>query len=101
MRTEFDCLSKEYVAAPITELTGIDVTLDVVQVALTSTRSSVGAVWITGNWVMIGGRACAEGLYGPGAPGGAVAPGRYWFKAKVTDNPEIPILTSPNQVTFF
>jgi hypothetical protein len=101
MRTEIDSTSKEYVGAPVTEATGIDVTADSVQLAFTATRSSAGAVWTAGEWKTINGRAWAVVLVGPGSPRGPLEAGRYWVKVKVTDNPEIPVLTAPNQITVY
>jgi hypothetical protein len=101
MRTEIDSTSKEYVGAPITEKTGIDVTADVVELAFTATRLSAGAVWTPGTWETIDGRPWAVTVIGPGSDYGPLAVGRYWVKVRVTDSPEIPVLTSPNQITIY
>lgn len=101
MRTEIDSTSKEYVGAPITEVSGIDVTGDLIELAFTATRSSSGAVWTPGVWKTIGGRPWAVALVGPGSTHGALPAGRYWVKVRVIDSPEVPVLTSPNQITIY
>lgn len=101
LRDEIDSTSKEYVGAPIREGSGINILVDPIEVALTTTKSSVGAEWTPGIWKLIDGASCALALFGPDTSFGPVPAGRYWVKVRVTDSPEKPVLTSPNQVTFY
>lgn len=48
LRDEIDSASLEYIGAPIREGSGINIMVDPVEVALTATRSSVGAAWTSG-----------------------------------------------------
>lgn len=100
MRTRIRASSKEYVGAPITEDSGIDPTVDVVELSLT-VGDAEPTVWTTGVWQTIRGRPWALVLIGPGSTIGTLPVGRYWVNVKVTDNPEIPVLTAPNQITIY
>lgn len=102
MRTRLSVGSKEYVGAPIRELTGIDFTALPVELAFTATveeADDVGTVWTPGEWKTVQGSKWAVTLIGPGSPRGALTPGRYWLHFRPAGNPEVPILTSPTQIT--
>lgn len=100
MRTRIRATSKDYVGAPITEETGIDVTADVVELSFT-VGDQEPTVWTPGVWKTVRGRPWAVALIGPGSSLGALPPGRYWINVRVTDNPEVPVLTSPNTITIY
>ena len=100
MTDKISIASKIYVRMPITEQTGLDPTSDPLQMGLTASELVPPAMWTTGLWVPIGGRPWGELLVGPGSTYGPVAAGRYWLAARVTDNPEIPVLFSTNQLVF-
>lgn len=102
MRDRISTLSKDYVGAPIgarSAAGAVDPSLLPVQLAYTSAGNPT--TWTTGEWELIDGQYWAVALVGPGSDIGVLAPGRYWVWAKVTGNPEIPVLKSPNQITVF
>lgn len=99
MRTRIRASSRDYIGAPITEATGINPTTDVVELAFT-VDDAAPTVWTVGVWKTIQGRYWALALVGPG--GALTLPvGRYWVNVRITDNPEVPVLTSPNQITIY
>lgn len=99
-RSRIRATSKEYVGAPVTESTGLDITQDTVELCLT-VGDVEPAVWTPGVWKTIAGRLWAVVLIGPGSTIGTLALGRYKVSVRVTDNPEVPVLTSPNTITIY
>lgn len=100
MRTKIRATSKEYVGAPISERTGINLTADAVELCLT-VGDAEPTVWTPGVWKTIAGRTWAAVLIGPGSTIGQLSPGRYKVNFRVTDNPEVPVLTAPNTITIY
>lgn len=100
MRTRIRATSKEYVGAPVSEATGIVLTADAVELSFT-VGDTAPPVWTPGVWKTIRGQSWAVAMIGPGSVLGALPAGRYWVNIRVTDSPEIPVLTSPNQITIY
>jgi hypothetical protein len=100
MTNKISIASKLYVRMPINPKGGLDPTSDVLQMGLSKVELTPPDTLIVGQWVTEVGRYWAYLLVGPGSPYGDVPPGRYWLVAKVTDNPEVPVLFSSNQLVF-
>lgn len=100
MRTRIRATSKEYVGCPVSEATGQIITGDTVELCLTATGVAPTS-WTTGLWETIGGSLWAVVLIGPGSTIGQLAPGQYYVNVRVTDSPEVPVLTAPNAITIY
>lgn len=102
-RTEMPVWSKDYVRMPIEarEAAGPvnPMSLPIVM-GFTTDRKVEPTVWSTAIWELIDGQYWGALLVGPGSTHGVMPSGRYWVCARVTDNPEIPALTSTNQFKF-
>lgn len=95
--------SKDYVRMPIKarEASGpVDPTGLPIVMGFTTVRSTEPALWSTAIWELIDGQWCGALLVGPGSTHGVMLAGRYWVCARVTDNPEIPVVISTNQFKF-
>lgn len=91
-------LSTQYVQTLVTISAPVayDPTSDVVQFAFTpSSYPSVSpSVWSAGSWVTFPGPAYyVQCLVGPANSGVSLAIGSYQAWVKITDNPEVPVLT--------
>lgn len=100
MRTRISAASVEYIGAPVSEATGLTITQDTVALAIVP-DGSPPTVWTTGVWKTVQGRSWPVVLIGPGTTVGPLAPGRYRVHIRVTDSPEIPVLTAPNTITIY
>lgn len=100
MRTRFRASSKVDVGAPIEELTGKTISSDTVELCLTPSGVDPTS-WTTGSWKVVEGELWATVLIGPGSTIGQLAPGQYYINVRVTDSPEVPVLTSPNAITIY
>lgn len=99
-RDRISVLSREYVGAPIAHAAGVDPTGDVVGLAFL-TDGVTPSTFTPGIWETIDAQYWAVALIGPGSTHGPLAVGRYWVWIKFTDNPEVPVLRTPNRIIVF
>lgn len=91
-------LSLEKIFVPITATA--NPTGDTVQIAVAPNYSNP-TTWVAATWSTVAGVYYATVLIGPGSAIGTLAAGLYQVWVKVTDNPEIPVLKSPDTLTIF
>jgi hypothetical protein len=96
--------SKDYVRLPIgaRDTSGlVDPTGLPIVMGFTPVRTVEPVLWSTAIWEFIDGQTFGALLVGTGSPHGVMTAGRFWVCARVTDNPEIPVVISTNQFKFF
>jgi hypothetical protein len=101
MRTRIRQSSKEYVGMPVECQRDVDMTQDPVELGFTLEEEDEPEAWVSGEWETIEGQTWAVALIGPGSVLGVLEKDRWWVHARVTDNPEVPHLTSPNRITIY
>lgn len=88
-RTSIDRDSVEYVKVPVTTPAGVTITSQPVSIAVVAdTARPVTGDWKTATW----NGNVAQTLVGPGVL--ALTPGNYKVWVKVTDSPEVPVLSA-------